>query len=61
LLDSRGDLASESGYPDHIELVEIRAENRQKFDALEQAVPRVERLVQNTGIEREPAQLAIDV
>jgi len=61
LLYAGGDLPPDSGDPDHVELVEIRAEDREEFDALEQRVSRVERLVENTGVEREPAQFAVDV
>ena len=61
VLHAGGDLPPESGDPDHVELVEIRAEDREEFDALEQPVSRVERLVENPGVEREPAQLTIDV
>jgi len=61
LLYAGGDLPPDSGDPDHIELVEIRAENREKLDALEQRISGVERLVENPGVEREPAQFAIDV
>ena len=35
LLYSRGNLTPESGDPHHIKLVEIRAEDREEFDALE--------------------------
>jgi len=61
VLYASGDLPPKSGDPDHVELVEIRAEDREKFDALEQPVSGVERLVKNPGVEREPAQFAIDV
>jgi hypothetical protein len=61
LTDVRSDLTSQTRNPDHIELVQIGAEDRQKLYTFEQAVARVERLVKNTGVELEPAKLAIDV
>ena len=55
VLDAGDDLASQSCHSHHVELVQVGAEDRQKFYALEQPVPRVERLVQNPGVELEPA------
>jgi len=57
----RGDLSAQSRHPHHEELVQVGAEDGKEFHALEQPVARVERLVEHTGVELEPAQLAIYV
>jgi hypothetical protein len=53
-------LPAKTRHTNHVELVEVRAENRKEFEPLEQRVSIVERFVQNPGVELEPAQLAID-
>ena len=60
-MNAGSDLASQSGNPDHVELVKVGAEDRQELHPLEEAVARVERLVQHPGVELEPAQLTIEV
>jgi len=45
----------------HVELVEVGAEDRKKFQSLEERVAFIERLVKNPRVEFEPAQLAIYV
>ena len=45
----------------HEELVEVRGDDGEELDALEQGMRRVERLVQDALIELEPAELAVDV
>src|SRR4051812_24671698 len=42
LHDARGDLPPQSGNANHVELVEVRAEDRQEFHALEQWHAQVE-------------------
>src|SRR5258705_2795917 len=60
VLHAGPDRPRKSSHPDHVELVKVGAEDRQEFDALEQPVPGVESLVQNSSVKLEPAQLAID-
>ena len=60
-VDAGHDLATQTCDADHVELVEVGAEDRQELQPLQQAIPRVERLVQYSGVELEPAQLTIDV
>ena len=52
-------LAAQSGYPNHVELVQVGAEYGQKLEALQQRIPLVERFLQNARVELQPAQLAI--
>ena len=61
MLDPGSDLASKTRDANHVELVEVRAEDREEFQALEQRISGVERLVEDPGVELEPAQLTIDV
>ena len=60
VLHAGRDLPAKSSHPDHVELVKVGTEDRQEFDALEQPVPGVESLVQDSSVKLEPAQLAID-
>jgi hypothetical protein len=61
VLYSGGNLAAQARDPDHVELVEVGAEDREELESFEQPVSGVERLVENPGVELEPAKLAIDV
>jgi hypothetical protein len=45
----------------HEELIEIRADDGEELHALEQWVAAVARLVENSIVERQPTQLAVDV
>src|SRR5262249_59173530 len=47
-------------HADHEELVEVRAENGEELDPLEERDPPVARLVEDAGIELQPRELAID-
>jgi hypothetical protein len=42
------------------ELVQVRGEDREELDPLEQRRPLVERLLQHAPVELEPAQVAVD-
>ena len=55
------DLLLEAADPLHEELVEIGVHDRQELDPLEQRGARILGLVQDTSIEAEPGQLAIEV
>src|SRR5262249_6509403 len=46
---------------DHEELVQVGADDREELDALEQWMPLVPRLREHAGVERQPAQLAVNV
>src|SRR6476469_5273222 len=59
-LHRRSDLPPDAGDPNHVELVEVRREDRDELQSLEKLVPVVERLMQYASVELEPAQLAID-
>ncbi len=54
-------LLLQAGDADLEELVEVRREDRQELRALEERISGVARLVQDSSIELEPRQLAIDV
>ena len=45
----------------HEELVEVRADDGEELDALEDRVPPVARLVEHALVERQPAELAVDI
>ena len=55
VLDAGCDLPAKTGDTHHVELVEIRAEDRKELQPLEQRVSRIERFVENTKVEFEPA------
>ena len=55
-----GDLALESGDPDHVVLVEIGAEDGEELDALQERHRLVLGLLEHTAIELEPGQLSVD-
>ena len=57
---ARGDLALEPGHPDHVVLVQIRAEDGEELDALEERHRLVLGLLEHPAIELEPGQLAVD-
>jgi hypothetical protein len=48
----------QTSYADHEEFVEVRAENSQKFYALEQRPAWVARLIEHSFVEGQPGQLA---
>jgi len=50
----RSGLAPQPGYAHHVELVEVRPEDRQKLEAFEQRNPRVRRLGEHPGVELQP-------
>ena len=60
VVDVGGDLASQAGDANHVELVEVGGEDRQELDSFEQGVARVLGLVEDAAVELEPAQFAID-
>ena len=53
--------ALETGDPHHVELVEVRREDRQELRALQQRQRRVGGQRQHPGVEVQPAQLAVEV
>ena len=55
------DLRLESGDPDHLELVEVVRRDRQETQTFQEWMAAVAGLFQHPGVERQPAQLAIDV
>jgi hypothetical protein len=59
VVNTGSDLAAKPGHPDHVELVEVGVEDREEFEALEERIPFVDGFVQNSAVELEPAQLAI--
>src|SRR5262249_56306891 len=58
VLDERN--AAQKGHALHEELVEVRRDDRQELQALEQRRALVERLVQHAAVEREPSEVAIE-
>ena len=54
------DLPLEARHPHHEELVEVRAEDGEELDALEERHRFVGGLLEHAGVELEPRQLAID-
>ncbi len=60
--DHRGlELLVQARDPDHEKFVEVRGEDRQELQALEQRPVRAQRLAQHPFIERQPRDLAVDV
>src|SRR5262249_33430684 len=57
---ARAKLPLEIGDPDHEELVEIRAEDREELHTLQKRDARILRLLEDTTVELEPGELAID-
>ena len=53
-------LFAQARHPDHEKLVQVRAEDRQKLDALEQRIAGVLGLFENTLVEIQPTQFAVD-
>src|SRR5688572_14958981 len=45
----------------HVELVEVRAEDRQELQPLEKRIALVERLMEHARVELEPAELTVEV
>ena len=54
------DLLFDSGDANLEKLVQVRAENRKKLDALDERLRRILRFFEDAAVELEPAQLAID-
>jgi hypothetical protein len=54
-------LVEQARDPDHEELVEVRAEDREELDALQQRVGRILRFFQHALLEFQQAELAVDV
>ena len=61
LLDAGELLALEAGDPDHEEFVEIAARDGQEAQPLEQRVGGVARFLEHAAVERQPAQLAVEI
>jgi hypothetical protein len=61
LNDAGRDLTPNAGDANHVELVEIPTEDAEKFYSLQQRHPRIERFMQHARVERQPAELAIEV
>ncbi len=53
-------LLAETGHPNHEEFVEIRRENGQELDSLQQAILLVLGFFEHPRVELQPAQFAID-
>ncbi len=58
-LDARRHLPPQGSQPDHVELVQVRAEDREEFQPLEQRSAIVFSLLQNAAVELQPRELAI--
>ena len=54
-------LSDQSGYPDHEEFVQVRAQDREELDTLQKRVVRVFRLLQDAALEREQCEFPVDV
>jgi hypothetical protein len=54
-------LPEKAGQPDHVKLVEVVCRDRQELDALQQWMRFVAGLRQDACIERQPAQLAVQI
>src|SRR3569623_180068 len=54
-------LAHQPGDPDHEEFVEVGARDRQEAHAFEQRVRGVTRFLKHAAVEREPAQLSVEI
>src|SRR3569623_138736 len=54
-------LAHQPGHPDHEEFVEVGARDRQEAHAFEQRVRGVTRFLKHAAVEREPAQLSVEI
>jgi hypothetical protein len=54
------DLLFDAGDPNLEKLIQVRTENRKKFDAFDQRLGRILGFFENAAIELEPAQLAIN-
>ena len=61
VLDAGAELLQQRRDPHHEELVEVGAGDAEELDALEQRMRRVLRLREDALVERQPAQLAVDV
>ena len=59
--DAGRDFLLQAADADHEEFVEVRGEDRQKLDALEQRHVRVAGLVEDAAVEFEPRQITVDV
>ena len=59
LLHARRHLPAQAGNAHHVELVEVRAEDREELQPFEQRVTLVERLRQHARVELEPRELAV--
>ena len=55
------DLLAQAGDPDLEELIEIAGEDGQELDPLQEGIPGVARLVQDTVVEVQPGQLPVQV
>ncbi len=61
LFDAGAEFLQDGGDAHHEELVEVGAGDGEELDALEQRVRRILRLREDALVERQPAQLAVDV
>src|SRR5512140_572824 len=55
------DLLADAGYPHHEELVHVRPEDGEEFQAFQQRIIRVQRLFQNPPLELEEAELPVEI
>ena len=56
-----GDFASQTGKADHVELVQVRAEDCQKLQTLQQRNARVQCFFKDARVELEPTQLTVQI
>ena len=54
-----GNLAHQRRHPDHVELVEVRARDREEVHALQQRVMRLAGFAEDTPVERDPGQFPV--
>jgi hypothetical protein len=61
LLEARALALAQRRHPDHEELVQVRADDREKLDALEQRMVIRDRLIEHALVEFEPAKFPVGV
>jgi len=55
------DLLLEHGEPDHVELVQVREQDGEKFDPLENCIGGILRLFEHAPLKSQQTELAIDI
>jgi hypothetical protein len=60
LLDSGRHLATQCRHADHVELVQVRAEDRQELQPLEQRSPVILCFMEDAAVELQPRELAVE-